>query len=145
MIHGLFFSWTSVIITRLKEKLLEAPQDSPAHNKSFFKTQFFLACTMCFYCLLLSLPPPAVSTLAVDANRKLTCALSSSVTELRSAQIGKSITNHTPKSLRNTHTYTLAHTHKHTHMLTHSHTHTGAQTEWIHVTDTSAQPRAHTD
>ncbi len=57
--------------------------------------------------------------LVVDANRKPTCAVSSSVTEPQSAQIGKSITNHKPKSLSSTHTYTRTRTH----MLTHTHMH----------------------
>lgn len=93
-----------------------------------------------FYSPLLSLPPPAVSivpALVVDANRKLTYAVSSSVTKPWSAQIGKSITNHTPKSLRNTHTNThtpqicsgsIAHnTHTPSWSYAHTHTHAGTQ------------------
>lgn len=92
------------------------------------------------------LPPGCLSskTLVVDANRKLTCAVSSFVTELSSAQIGKSITNHTPKSLRDTSalslflTHSLTPTHKHipascSHTVPQPFTNTN-QTQWFHLT-----------
>lgn len=50
------------------------------------------------------------AALLVDANRAPACAVSSSVTEAQAAQIGKSITNLTPESLRNTPTHACAHT-----------------------------------